>query len=440
MLEKIGLGDLEQASAREKFTFFGVLFLTFFLFADQNVAAANLSRIGAEFGFTQEKDYRWYIGSLVSLCFFALGGLLSVYAGVLNDKFSAKGRLYTLILVSFMGELACAASGLAPNYAVYLATRTLTGVGLGGIYPLIFSAMGDYFRPANRPIASGYLGLAMGLGIALGQLIGGFLAHSEFLGLSGWRIAFILMALPSFPLLLLLLLWGKLPERGKMDPGHSPEEHPVHLSDVRSIFSVKTNLLVFAQSIPGCVPWGLLFTYVVDYYEKNKGFHVEEANLLVMLFGGFAIMGAFVGGYLGAFFYRLRHEYLPLFCGLTILLGMIPTFIIINYTGKTIAPMFLVAILGGLITPLTGPNVRAILANTNLPEHRGSVFALFNLTDDLGKGLGPFFVGLLLLIFEPEIAYNVAVAFWLISGIIWFFMPSQMVRDEELVTQTLKQR
>lgn len=440
MLKKIGLGDLKEASTKERFTFFGILFLTFFLFADQNVAAANLSRIGTEFGFVEENQYRWYIGSLVSLCFFALGGLLSVYAGVLNDKFSAKGRLNLLLAVSFLGELACALSGLSPNYTIYLTTRTLTGIGLGGIYPIIFSSMGDYFRPQNRMVASGYLGLAMGLGIALGQLMGGFLAHSQFGSLSGWRMAFILMALPSFPLILALFLWGKLPERGKMDSGHSPDEHVVHWKDVQEIFRVKTNLLVFAQSIPGCVPWGLLFTYVVDYYEKNKGFHVQEANFLVMLFGAFAILGAFIGGYWGAFFYRIKKEYLPIFCGTTILLGMIPTLVLVNYQGKTIAPMLGVAILAGLITPLTGPNVRAILANTNLPEHRGSVFAFFNLTDDLGKGLGPFFVGLLLLIFPVDLAYNIAVAFWLLSGIIWFFIPKQMLKDEEFVETTLKAR
>ncbi len=440
MLKFIGLGDLEEASNRGRFAFFGMLFLTFFLFADQNVAAANLSRIGAEFGFSAETDYRWYIGSLVSLCFFVMGGLLSIYSGILNDRLDARRRLQVLLAVSALGESACAVSAFAPNYTVYLITRTLTGIGLGGIYPVIFSAMGDYFRPANRPIASGYLGLAMGLGIAAGQLAGGFLAHSTLLGMSGWRAAFLLMALPSFPLMLLLWLWGELPHRGAMDAGVSPEMHTVRLSDLKKIFQVKTNVLVFAQSIPGCVPWGLLFTYTVDFYEKSKGFHVNEANLLVMLFGGFAILGAFIGGYLGALVYRIKRELLPAFSGATILIGMVPVFIMFNYEGKTITPMFWVAILAGLITPLTGPNVRAILANTNLPENRGSVFAMFNLTDDLGKGLGPFFVGLLLLVMPDTLAYNVAIAFWLLSGIIWFLMLKQMGYDEDAVAATLAQR
>lgn len=43
----------------------------------------------------------------------------------------------------------------------------------------------------------------------------------------------------------------------------------------------------------------------------------------------------------------------------------------------------------GIFSTATGTNVRATLMNTNAPETRGTAFAIFNLVDDLGKGLGP---------------------------------------------------
>ena len=34
---------------------------------------------------------------------------------------------------------------------------------------------------------------------------------------------------------------------------------------VPEIFRVRSNLLVFAQGIPGCLPWGVLNTYLNDF-------------------------------------------------------------------------------------------------------------------------------------------------------------------------------
>ena len=53
-----------------------MLLSAFFLFADQNLPASNLSRIAAAFGLTDEKEYRFMLGGLVNLPFFVLGGVL----------------------------------------------------------------------------------------------------------------------------------------------------------------------------------------------------------------------------------------------------------------------------------------------------------------------------------------------------------------------------
>jgi hypothetical protein len=50
------------------------------------------------------------------------------------------------------------------------------------------------------------------------------------------------------------------------------------------------------------------------------------------------------------------------------------------------------ALVGGALASMTGPNLRAVLMNVNEPETRGVAFALQTTTDDLGKGLGPFIV------------------------------------------------
>lgn len=55
-------------------------------------------------------------------------------------------------------------------------------------------------------------------------------------------------------------------------------------------------------------------------------------------------------------------------------------------------PLYIICIasaLGGGIASFTGPNARAVLLNVNAPETRGTAFAIYNLMDHLGTGLGP---------------------------------------------------
>lgn len=436
LLKIFGLNDLAGHSIRHHLSFWAIILLTFFLFADQNLIASNMSRIGADMGFPEKEDYLWYIGSVVSVMFFLLGGIVSIYAGILTDQYDRKKLMLYVVL---LGEIPCMLTGFAPNYAVFLTLRTLTGFGLGGILPLIFSLLGDYFKPENRNTASAWVGLSMGLGIAVGQLFAGAVAHETIMGLSGWRFSFIAMAAPSIPIVLLYFFFGSLPKRENLASGTTTEEasvetgHKITLADFKRIFKTKTNIVIFLQGIPGNVPWALLFVYLVDFFEKTKGFDVQEANLLVIAFGGTAILGGFVGGFIGKFLYLKARKWLPVFGGLAIISGAIPTFMILAYNEKDMSVPVTLALIGGLLATMAVPNVRAILLNSNIPENRGSVFALYNLTDDLGKGLGPFFIGLLLMFMSQELAYNIAVSFWLVSGVLWLFLIPVYEKDEQKV-------
>ena len=39
----------------------------------------------------------------------------------------------------------------------------------------------------------------------------------------------------------------------------------IDFSKVVGIFRNKTNMLVFLQGLPGCVPWGVMFAYFNDF-------------------------------------------------------------------------------------------------------------------------------------------------------------------------------
>lgn len=73
--------------------------------------------------------------------------------------------------------------------------------------------------------------------------------------------------------------------------------------------------------------------------------------------------------------------------------------------------------IGGGAGAAAGPNLKGMLMNANSAESRGTVFALFNLIDCLGKGLGPFVLVILSWVFgSRQIAFAIAFGLWFVAG------------------------
>ena len=88
-------------------------------------------------------------------------------------------------------------------------TRALTGLGIGGSFPLMYSLIGDYYPKERRGSANAVLGLASGLGIAVGQLLAGMLGPGQ-----GWRLPFLCIAVPGMLLNFVFLAVATEPKRG----------------------------------------------------------------------------------------------------------------------------------------------------------------------------------------------------------------------------------
>jgi hypothetical protein len=49
----------------------------------------------------------------------------------------------------------------------------------------------------------------------------------------------------------------------------------VHWNAFRSLLSTPTVVLSLLQGAPGCVPWGIVNTYLNDFLSENRGMTVE---------------------------------------------------------------------------------------------------------------------------------------------------------------------
>ncbi|HTY82736.1 MAG TPA: sugar porter family MFS transporter [Silvibacterium sp.] len=128
----------------------------------------------------------WAYSSLLFGC--VLG---SVIAGRLTDQY---GRQKMLLLVALLFIITSIATGLAPNFALFVAARFAGGVAVGGVS--VLSPM--YIAEVSPPNIRGRMGATYQLSITLGILVSYCINYGlRNLGDWNWRWMFISGALPS---------------------------------------------------------------------------------------------------------------------------------------------------------------------------------------------------------------------------------------------------
>lgn len=82
--------------------------------------------------------------------------------------------------------------------------RGLNGLGLALVIPAIQSLVADSAHEGHRGMAFGWLQFVTNWGNILGGVLGVSMAGTEVLGVSGWRVAFFLVAVVSIGLALVI--------------------------------------------------------------------------------------------------------------------------------------------------------------------------------------------------------------------------------------------
>ncbi len=113
-------------------------------------------------------------------------GLVPVLAGRLGDDHGRR-RLFLIGVTGFV--VTSALSGLAPGAGVLVAARVLQGLSGGLINPQVSGLVQQMFRGGERGRAFGVIGAVVGVGTALGPLVGGALIALGGPDL-GWRLVF----------------------------------------------------------------------------------------------------------------------------------------------------------------------------------------------------------------------------------------------------------
>lgn len=138
----------------------------------------------------------WAFSSLLFGC--ALGSIL---AGRLTDRY---GRQRMLVWVAALFVLTSIATGTAPNFTVFVVSRFIGGLAVGGVSVLSPLYLAEVAPPAVRGRMGAMYQLSITAGILASYLINYWLRD---IGPSNWRWMFISGVFPSI-VFLLALLWA----------------------------------------------------------------------------------------------------------------------------------------------------------------------------------------------------------------------------------------
>src|SRR3954449_873718 len=139
-------------------------------------------------------------------------GLVPVLGGKLGDDHGRR----TMFQIGVAGfAVTSLLSGLAPTAEILIGARVLQGLFGGLINPQVSGLVQQMFRGAERGRAFGVLGTTVGLGTAIGPLVGGALiavGGTDF----GWRLVFFI----NIPIGLVVMLLARrlLPEPTESTP------------------------------------------------------------------------------------------------------------------------------------------------------------------------------------------------------------------------------
>jgi len=158
--------------------------------------------------------------------------------------------------------------------------------------------------------------------------------------------------------------------------------------------------------------------------------------MVLLWFGIGNFMGQLSGGAFGRYLYQIHPSYPSLLAGIMAIVGCIPFWFLLNGVDASTGwvTMVVVTFLAGLGSGVTGPIVKATLQNVTLPTTRGQAFALLNTFDDVGRGLGPVVLALLIVrMGERRAAFNIGVLGWVFCGLANLATYWTVARDENRV-------
>ena len=303
--------------------------------------------------------------SLTITLFMIPFSLFHVVTGAMSDAY---GRAKVMLLGSSIYCMGSFLASASPVIEVLLASRVIQGVGGSMLLPVAMALIGDIVEPRRLGRAMGGFSMAVTAGVALGPLVGGYMASIH------WAYAFILLGLMAL-LLIPLILAVEVFKRSS-----TPRAFTVW----RGFFKALRNKVVLTSGAIGFLAFVVrmgVYTYVTDALGKPPHeWSTDHIGLLLSL-AGFAGLGAgLLAGYLTDKLGRLQTA----FVGLATLFTTFAMLALPSW--PLLMPVIMVMLGFGGTTTFTPLSTLAVEVE---PQFRGAASSVYGFLRFMGYALGP---------------------------------------------------
>lgn len=371
---------------------------------EQALVPTNVAPIQSYFGFAQD-----ILGAIVALYTIALA-ISTLIFGYLADKVQ---RLNLIILGSALWAVFAILSFYAQNMTQFMLVRVFAGIGLGALTPVGFSLLVDIVSSANRSKAFAIFGIATFIGAIAGAIIGADLfAQFEQTGQNFlWKDPFLFIGITGLFITAAITLIPE-PKRAAteelMKDILSKEglaySYRIKRADLKNIYARRSNFWLIINFVDTIYPGLLLlwiFTYLTKSFDLGEGILSLEFITTVLIIAMGYLLGTIVFAWLGDRLYRkdkTARAKIAVYCALLSIPFIVCGFIVPLSTSNFWWIALLIAA-GMAVDSGIGPNWYSSVIDVNIPENRGTMIATATFMDSIGRALGQWVGGLLIVHF-----------------------------------------
>lgn len=400
----------------------------------------------------------------------------SLFWGYLSGKFNRKRLIMVGTLVWVAGVYFTA---LSQTFLQLTLFQIVTGIGLGCVASIGFSALTDYVPYRSRGMILSLWGMSQGLGGIVGALLASIIAT-----LANWRLPFEVLAAIGL-ILIVFYFFVEEPSFGRAEPElqallrkGKDYHYRITLKQMRMMLAKRSNLLLFLQGFFMNIATGSLIWLPTLYISKIEtlGYGLSEAMIVsAFLYGIFQIGGMTSSyfGHLGDVMQRRSYSARARITAVLVLVTM-PLYILLfifpierlalpettnsvtiffSLLGQLVLNpwmlgLFIISFFASAAQSANTPNWLALITDVNLPEHRGTVFSIANLANSLGRTVGNLGIGAVLSLVSLVLAHPTDYVLTMVllqlplvpSALCYYIMAKHNVRDIHRVKRTLHRR
>lgn len=355
--------------------------------------------------------------------------LVTAHAGYLSDRLN---RVHLAAASALVWGVTSILTGLAPATAVLIVARLAGGVGYTVNTPTHPSLLSDWYAPRVLPIVFGwYLVAYSAINLLSGPLAGGIAT------IANWRVAFVVLALPTLAFALLLLRLRE-PARGEsLGIALRREDAAGVVRSFRALAAVRSMRRTWASAVFFGAGLVVLASLLSLYFQDVWHYGPATRGAISALFGLGGLAGTLLGGQLGRRVVAAgRPHHLPVISGLMFLTGLAGGMLLL--AAATSGAMAVVAVL--VVAIAYGGWAPAYYTQMSLitsPAQRGQAYAWSTIWFSLGGVLASPLIGRIGDLYGQRTAVVTLALLVVVAGALALWISPVLRRDVDATREAL---